>query len=279
MSQSTPPIEADLVVVGAGAMASAVVVGAVEAGALDPARVIAADPDEDKRRAMIEMGARAAPDAGAAFALARPGFAALLAVKPQMLDDATRPVRGVRFDGVAVSVLAGATSARVREALGGAARVVRVMPNTPARVRMGISAVAPGAGALPGDEALALRLFGAVGDVALVEESLMDAFTALAGSGPAYVFYLAEAMTAAAVRVGFDEATADRVVRATIRGGAELLSRTPERSAQELRASVTSKGGTTQAASDVLDDGAVMDAFVRAIVAARDRGAELSKQA
>jgi len=114
-----------------------------------------------------------------------------------------------------------------------------------------------------------------VGDVVDVPEDLFDAFTGVAGSGPAYVFYLAEAMTRAAVEVGLDPALADRVVRGVISGSAELLARERDTSAAGLRAAVTSKGGTTAAATGSLDDDKVMDAVVRAITAARDRGREL----
>ncbi len=105
----------------------------------------------------------------------------------------------------------------------------------------------------------------------------MDAFTALAGSGPAYIFYLAEALARAGEAVGFDGATADRVARAVIRGSAELLAQARDESAGALRTAVTSKGGTTEAALRVLDERNVADAIVRAVAAARDRGAELAK--
>ncbi|MCH9057700.1 MAG: hypothetical protein IIB55_03625 [Planctomycetes bacterium] len=129
----------------------------------------------------------------------------------------------------------------------------------------------------PGDEALALRIFEAVGDVIRIDEQLMDAFTAVAGSGPAYVFYLAQAMSTAATKLGFDEAQAKQIVQRTIAGAGALLAESPD-SPEALRAAVTSRGGTTAAATAVLDESSVMQAMIDAITAAHDRGRELSRE-
>ncbi len=277
MSQSQP---LTLAVVGAGSMASAILAGAFRSGVLEPAEVVVAEPDDARRAKAQSQGCAVATGAAGAIGALAPGGSIMLAVKPQALAAVARELHDAgagAFDGVAISILAGASSARVREALGGGARVVRVMPNTPARVGMGISAVALGAGARTGDDELAMRLFSAVGEVVRIDEALMDAFTALAGSGPAYIFYLAEALARAGEAVGFDGATADRVARAVIRGSAELLAQARDESAGALRTAVTSKGGTTEAALRVLDERNVADAIVRAVAAARDRGAELAK--
>lgn len=267
-----------LAVIGAGAMASAILDGAFSAGVLRPADLVVAEPDDDRRAALVSRGALPARGVREALASLAPAGAALLATKPQMLPDIETALAGApSFGGVVISILAGARSERVRAAFGGAARVVRVMPNTPARVGLGMSAVAVGAGAQTGDDDFAARLFASVGEVVRLDESLMDAFTALAGSGPAYIFYLAEAMTRAGVDMGFDPEMADTVARAVVRGSAELLSRTPEQPAGALRAAVTSKGGTTAAAIDSMNAAGVQGAIVRAIIAARDRGAELSR--
>lgn len=271
---------ARLAVIGAGAMASAILEGAFGAGLLRPAEVVVAELDAARRSAMAARGCAIAPDALGAVRALGPEGAVLLATKPQSLPDVARALGGGEpFGGLVMSILAGARSERVRGAFGGAARVVRVMPNTPARIGLGVSAVATGAGARAGDDALAVRLFGAVGEVARVEESMMDAFTALAGSGPAYVFYLAEAMARAGLEMGFEAETADRVTRAVIRGSAELLVRSPGESGAALRAAVTSKGGTTEAAIESMERSGVGGSIVRGIVAARDRGAELSRLA
>lgn len=276
------PTAPKLAVIGAGAMASAILDGAFGAGLLSPAEVVVVEPDESRRSAMAARGCAIAQGSTpeAALRALAPGGVVLLATKPQSLADVARALgASPLLRGVVISILAGARSERVREAFGGSARVVRVMPNTPARIGLGVSAIAMGAGAQAGDDAMALKLFGAVGEVVRVEEAMMDAFTALAGSGPAYIFYLAEAMVQAGVEMGFDPRTADTVARAVIRGSAELLVRSPNERAAALRAAVTSKGGTTEAAIQSMERAGVGEAIVRAIAAARDRGAELSKLA
>jgi pyrroline-5-carboxylate reductase len=152
------------------------------------------------------------------------------------------------------------------------------MPNLPAAIGEGATAVALGEGARPGDEALAMRIFGAIGPVVeRIDERLMDAFTAVAGSGPAYLFYLAEAMSRSAVALGFEPAAADRMVRQTLAGAALLLRGSAE-SPAALRGRVTSKGGTTEAAVNVLDGAGAMGAIERAVAAAEKRGRELGGQ-
>jgi len=268
---------ATLAVLGAGAMASAIVLGAVRSGAIDQRTIVAADPDKVKRDAFEAAGVQAVANFEDAAPRLNPETQILLAVKPQILRGAAQAVAVAAGDHprVVISVLAGTTGAGVRRALGPWARVVRVMPNTPARVGKGVSAITLSDAAEPGDDALARDLMSSVGDVIDLDESLFDAFTAVAGSGPAYVFYLAEAMRHAAVAVGLDEQQADRTVRAVIAGAAELLVQDPETAPEDLRAAVTSKGGTTAAATAVLDDADLNSIMTAAITAARDRGREL----
>jgi pyrroline-5-carboxylate reductase len=151
------------------------------------------------------------------------------------------------------------------------------MPNTPAQIRMGCSAVALGRSASPGDDAFTRTLFAALGRVVTLEERLFDAFTAVAGSGPAYVFYLAEAMTKAAIHQGIGEADADAIVRSVLHGSAALLAGETSKPAADLRAAVTSKGGTTAAAIAVMNAKGVMEAMSEAIAAGTKRGEELSR--
>ncbi|MFG0284155.1 MAG: pyrroline-5-carboxylate reductase family protein, partial [Phycisphaerales bacterium JB039] len=164
-----------------------------------------------------------------------------------------------------------------REVLGGTVRGIRVRPNRPAQGQRGISASARGAGAGAGDESIASALLEGVGETVEIPERLMDAFTAVAGSGPAYLFYLAEGMLNAAVRIGFEQEVADRIVRATIAGASALLEASEE-PASELRARVTSKGGTTAAALAIFDEARTQETIIAAIRAARDRGAELARE-
>ena len=188
MTHDTTTAPAALLVIGGGAMAQAILRGAIDADAVTPADVVVAEPDTTKHAALRAMGVRVEASATGATARAPAGAALLLCVKPQMLGAVGEEIGGQRFGGLVVSILAGARSARVREALGGRARVVRVMPNTPATLRKGVSAVAKGEGATEHDADAVSALFASVGRVVRIEESMMDAFTALAGSGPAYVF-------------------------------------------------------------------------------------------
>jgi pyrroline-5-carboxylate reductase len=150
------------------------------------------------------------------------------------------------------------------------------MPNLPAQMAQGATAVAIGEHSHTGDERFALEVFRSLGPlVVTVPEALLDAFTAVAGSGPAYLFYLAHAMQDAAVAFGFDSWQAREIVAQTLLGAAMLLS-TSDVDSVSLRQSVTSRGGTTQAAIDVFDAHNLHDVIVNAIAAARERGKELS---
>lgn len=283
---ATQPRNPPLAIIGGGNMGLAIVSGGMAGtGPLMRGFVAVAEPDEGKRATLKAMGVATFARAGDAIAAAiskeeKPGEAqVLLAVKPQMLPGLADEVREVLAteSRVVISILAGTPTAKVRSALGTETRVVRAMPNLPAKIRQGITALCAGAGTRPGDDSFACEIFGGVGPmVVTIEESLMDAFTAVAGSGPAYVFYLAEAMIQASVRLGFDEPTARDIVRETIAGAGNLLADSAE-APEKLRAAVTSKGGTTEAACKKLDEAGVMPAIVEAIRAARDRGREIGK--
>jgi len=178
--------------------------------------------------------------------------------------------------GVVWSILAGARSETVRERCGGRARVVRLMPNTPARIGKGCTALALGAGAEAGDALLAKRVFGAIGAVVEIAEEQMDSFTAVAGSGPAYVFAMVEALAAAGERAGLGPEVAIAAARQTVIGAAGLMEETGE-DAAVLREAVTSKGGTTAAGLQGLTDAGFASALERGVLAARDRGAEMGR--
>lgn len=269
---------AKLAVIGGGNMGRAIVTGAVRAGVIETVDVVVGEPDEGRRAAFEREGFGVAATALEAARRLGDGGQALLAVKPQSLGAVAGELRGAVEGRVVISILAGVPSEVVRRALGGV-RVVRAMPNLPAGVGQGATAVCTGAGARAGDDAFALALFRGVGPVVVpLAEELMDAFTAVAGSGPAYLFLLAEAMIEGAKRVGLDDAAARRAVVQTLAGAGAMLER-DGRPPGELRAAVTSRGGTTQAALDVLLRAGVVDAWGRAIEAARDRGRELGKLA
>lgn len=274
--------------IGGGTMAQAIAAGALAAGVLHAGQIGVAEPDPTRHPQLRALTPNVVSSAAPLLDWLRrhepsPGDARIvLAVKPQMLGDVSAELRPIlERDGVRrviVSILAGTTTESLQRHLGEHAAVIRVMPNTPARVRAGATAYCLGSSAREDDARTMVELFGAVGPlVERIDEPLMDAFTAVGGSGPAYVFYLAEAMTRAAVECGFDPAAAGRIVRQTIAGAAQLLRDQPETTPELLRAGVTSKGGTTAAAVRVLDDARVQQTIVRAITAARDKCRELSR--
>jgi pyrroline-5-carboxylate reductase len=151
------------------------------------------------------------------------------------------------------------------------------MPNLPCSIGYGAAGLSLGVSTSQEDASLAHQLFSAIGIVTEVKEELMDAVTAVSGSGPAYLFFLAEAMIEGGVQSGLDQETADALVRQTLLGASALLLR-DERSATELREAVTSKGGTTAAALQLLDERKVSKSIADAVVAARDRGRELGNK-
>ena len=263
-------------VVGGGNMAGAIIRGCLDSGRFPPAAWAVAEPNPERRARVAALGVDTAESAADLVAALDPQAPLLLAVKPQSLDDVARDLAGAAAGRVVISILAGTPSSRIRAALGaGDVRVVRVMPNVPAQVGRGTSAISSGAGARPGDDALAHEIFSAIGTVVRIDESLMDAFTAVAGSGPAYLFLLAEGMVEGAQRVGFDAEPAETIVRSVL-SGSSLLLEASDQSASDLRRTVTSKGGTTEAALEVLEGAGLADSVARAIVAARDRGISLA---
>jgi pyrroline-5-carboxylate reductase len=200
----------------------------------------------------------------------------VLVVKPQDMPSLLEVVGSVIEPGtLVISIAAGITTASIEAMVAPGVHVVRAMPNTPARVDRGVTGISPGHGCSAEALALADTLLGSVGAVIAVPEYLQDAVTAVSGSGPAYVFFLAEAMTSAAMELGLDEETATRMVNHTILGAATLLETSGE-PADVLRRNVTSPNGTTAAAIATLEQLGVHPAVVSAITAARDRSRELS---
>ncbi len=259
--------------IGAGNMAEALVKGLVEGG-YPAGRIAVTDTREERlkyfRDAFGVAGGKSNVEA------ARAAEVLFLAVKPQVFGEVLAELRGaIKRDALVISIAAGVRAARIEEALGEGIRVVRVMPNTPALVGAGVSAICAGRHASDGDLATAETLLKSVGVVVRVTESLMDAVTAVSGSGPAYVFYLMEAMLASAAGLGLDAGTARKLVIGTVAGAARLAA-AADVGPEELRARVTSKGGTTAAAIGALDERGVKAALEEAIRAAERRSRELS---
>ncbi len=257
-------------VIGGGNMGCAILDGALRVGLLTPADVLVVDTSSFARSQFEARGIRTSADAAHAAACEQ----MMLAVKPQVFTRVAESIGELKESKVVISIMAGLSSANIRDALGEQARIVRVMPNTPCRIGKGMAAIALGEGARQGDDELAARLFWACGKIARVEESQMHAVTAISGSGPAYVFLLAEAMQQAAEQMGLSHRLARTLVEQTIVGAGELLADSEE-TAMELREAVTSPGGTTAAALEVMFEKELPETIVEALLAARDRGVEL----
>ena len=259
-------------IIGGGNMGQAIVRGGIAAGIFPPAQVIVAEIDQDKRAGMSELGCSTSNDPHDAAAAEQ----IILAVKPQVFPEVARAIAPLRESKVVMTIMAGLHTSKIRAAIGSNARMIRVMPNVACQIGAGMSAIALGDGARPGDEQLAVSLFGALGKTVRLDESLMHAVTAVSGSGPAYVFALTEAMEAAGVDIGLDPAVARLLVTQTILGAGRLLSESAQ-SAAELRQSVTSPAGTTAAAMMVFDERGLKQMVIDALTAARDRGMQLGK--
>ncbi len=266
---------ARILLVGCGKMGGAMLGGWL-AGDVAPADVAVVEPfggDEVARRFGVAVVGRV-EDVGADFL----PDVVVFAVKPQNMDDILPLYRAyVRPGTVFLSIAAGRTVASFEKHLGGGAAIVRTMPNTPAAIGRGITVAFANAPVTDAQRTLAQSLLEAVGDVDWVDdEGLIDAVTAVSGSGPAYVFLLIEAMTDAGVSAGLAPDLAERLARATVAGSGELARRSDEPAAS-LRRNVTSPGGTTAAALEVLmaDDG-MTPLMVRAVAAAAARSRELA---
>jgi pyrroline-5-carboxylate reductase len=260
--------------VGAGNMAAALIRGVLEARLYRPADLWVTDPLAAQRRKIHRSyGVDAAPDN---CELVRRAQTIVLAVKPQVLPQVLDEIRGeASARALFVSIAAGFPLGRLEERLGPRARVVRVMPNTPALLGKGVSVLVAGSNATKADLRAAMRLFRAVGDaLAVASERLLDAVTGLSGSGPAYVYRFAEAMIAAGERQGLDPVTAGRLVFGTIEGAAAMLTGT-KMTPKQLREMVSSPGGTTLAGLAALEDAGFMQAITAAVSAATERSREL----
>ena len=244
--------------------------GILKAKLIDPARIIAADPIASRRDLFIQqLGVEAVDQTLKAV---RGAKIILLSVKPQQMMVALQTMgESVRENPLYLSIAAGVKTEKIENAIGGDARVVRAMPNTPMLVGEGMTAICSGAKATSDDLAIARRLFESAGRVIEVEESQMEAVTAVGGSGPAYVFYLAEQMIAAGVSLGLSPEHARLLALQTIAGSGKMLM-TSDDSPAELRRKVTSPNGTTQAAIEMMESMGVGVGIQKGVIAASERG-------
>jgi len=263
--------------IGAGNMAEAIVRGMVARGVVPAAHVTVSDPSEARRSLLANgFGVRATDSNHEVVAAS--GIV-VLAVKPQMMAQALTPVASAfRPDHLVISIAAGLRTETLDALCGRIPAIVRVMPNTPALVGMGVSVLCAGPRATVSHLHLADALFATVGTTLQVEEDMMDAVTAVSGSGPAYVFYWMEAMLKAASDLGFAPAQARQLVYETL-AGAAALAKASEDMPEVLRARVTSKGGTTEAAINHLEATRVREHLADAVKAAAERSRALSRLA
>lgn len=262
--------------IGAGNMATALIRGLLATGLYDKKQICASDVEAARRStAKRRLGVTVTSDNRFLVERSR---TIVLAVKPQVMDDVLGTLRpAVRPRHLFISIAAGVPTARLESLLGGTARVVRVMPNTPALLGKAMSVVVRGRNATTGDERLAVRLLRAVGAArAVSDEALLDPVTGLSGSGPAYVYLFAEALIAGGVAAGLAEPLAEELALQTIRGAAAMLQDAGE-SAQRLREMVTSPGGTTLAGLTELERRGFVDAVSAAVVVATRRSVELGR--
>lgn len=270
-SNSLTSLTGNLVLAGAGKMGGAMLTGWLAQG-LDPKKVIVVDPYlSGDIRTLEPKGVRLNPT------LREPASTLVVALKPQTFHEAGNALKDYASpQTLVVSIMAGVTVASLEDVVGGA--VVRAMPNTPAAVGRGITVAVPAKSVTADQRAIADALLRATGGVEWVEdEALMDAVTAVSGSGPAYVFLLAEEMAKAGVAAGLPQHLATRLARETVSGSGELLRQSDLDSAV-LRQNVTSPNGTTAAALGVLmGNGGFNELLTKAIAAATARSKELAK--
>jgi len=264
-----------IAVLGGGRMGAALVAGLLDAG-LDAESLAVAEADAGRRHELEQLlpGVRTAPSAPWVVGDAD---VVVVAVKPAdvaaVLDAASSALEA---DTLVVSIAAGVSIGAIEAVVPGRP-VVRAMPNTPALVREGVAAIAGGTHASDAHVETARRLLGAVGSVVVVAEPALDAVTGLSGSGPAYVFLLAEAMIEAGVLNGLPRDVAAALVHGTIRGAGVMLTDSGD-TAEQLRAAVTSPGGTTAAGLRALEVGAMRATVLEAVTAATRRSRELGGQ-
>jgi pyrroline-5-carboxylate reductase len=265
----------NIVFIGGGNMAQALVGGLVKAGR--PGRsIVVVEPNETTRRKLAgRYGATARSTAGPSIEAAE---IIVWAVKPQAFEAAVKPFEKQVANALHISVMAGVRTDAIVAATG-SERVVRAMPNTPALIGQGIAGLFARPAVTEEDRADATALLEPTGELVWVgQEPQLDAVTALSGSGPAYVFLILEALLDAGRQMGLPAPVARRLAEQTLAGSAALAAASPE-APDELRRHVTSPGGTTEAAIAVLETRAVREAFVAAVLAARAKSEALGKPA
>lgn len=260
-------------------MGTTILEGLLDVGAAAPEQLMASDPREPRRRELEERGVRTT---ASNLDVARFAELLVLATKPQVFDRVLGEIApGTGPDTLVVSIAAGIPIDAIERQLAPGTRVVRTMPNTPALVGAGATAIAPGEHVTEEDLATVEALFASVGITEVLEESLLDAVTGLSGSGPAFIFVIIDALADAGVKVGLHRATAQRLAAQTVLGAAKMLIETGEHPGR-LKDMVASPGGTTIAGLHTLEAGGLrktlMDAVENATLRSKQLGEELAKR-
>jgi pyrroline-5-carboxylate reductase len=256
---------------GAGHMGRAILEGGLDAGLWCPPAVLVVDRDADRRGEAASFGCSVAEDGRTLCDV--PVIVAC--VRPQDFPDAAHTLRSAT-PRLVVSVMAGVESTVIADWCGEGSRVVRAMPNAPAAIGRGMTAIAKGSGATADDVRYAKRLFAGVGRTADVDEAQMSAVTAVSGSGPAWVYLLAEAIRSEAIALGLSEETSDTLIRGMVEGAAAMLAGS-ELSPSALREAVTTPGGTTEAGLAAMRADGFVEAVRAGVAAAARRGEELAQ--
>jgi pyrroline-5-carboxylate reductase len=261
--------------IGAGNMAEALIRGLVKGGHVPPHDVIASAPRNerlDELKAAYDI--RVTRDNRE---VARSVGIVVLSVKPQILDKVLREIGDqIRPNALVISICAGVDTETIEAAVPDTARVVRAMPNTPALVGAGATAISAGKHASDQDLAHARAVFDAVGITVQLDETHLDAVTGLSGSGPAYIFLILEALADAGVKVGLSRRNAQRLAAQTVMGSAKLLLDTDEHPGR-LKDMVTSPGGTAIAGLHTLEEGGLRTTLINAVETATKRARELGR--
>jgi pyrroline-5-carboxylate reductase len=261
--------------IGAGNMAEALIRGLVRGGHIPGERVLASAPRkarQEELRAAYGIGVTADNRE-----VARASEIVVLAVKPQILQKVLREIGDqIRTGALVISIAAGVATETIEESLAESVRVVRAMPNVPATVGAGATAIAAGRRASEADLETARAIFDAVGITVALDESHLDAVTGLSGSGPAYIFLILEALADAGVKVGLSRRDAQRLAAQTVMGSAKLLLDTDEHPGR-LKDMVTSPGGTAIAGLHTLEQGGLRTTLINAVETATQRAKELGR--
>ena len=260
---------------GAGNMGEAMIKGLLQAGLVQAQTISATDVRADRLEQMAQRyGIRTAASNAA---LVAGSDVVILAVKPQVMGAVVKEIAGaVDARKLLISIAAGVATRTLRAHLGKPVRLIRVMPNTPALVLEGVTAIARAEGLEHGDLETAQELFGAVGRVVVLDEDALDAVTGLSGSGPAFIAIVIESLADGGVKMGLDRATAMTLAAQTVLGSAKLILETGTHPGQ-LKDMVSSPGGTTIAGIAALEEGGVRRTFISAVERATMRSRELGK--